>query len=480
MLASKGNQSLKASLMRARCWAIDANRSGVRLVVVALKKAKALLDELTAQTIRQRRSIKQESPMLINRLAFILLLSIAMQLLGRSSGCADEVVKIAYLAPLSGSNALAFEEGLKIFRAAAEAANARESGRSGKRIEIVPFDNKGTVQDTLIVFRQAVDQDIHYVAATISSVANALSEAVLKHNTRNPQQAVLYLNYDARDPKLTEEACHFWHFRFEPHADMQVRVLTAAAVSQPEVKKIFFLNPDYAWGHAVQKSAREELREKRPDVEIVGDDLVPLARVKDFAPYVTKIKASGADSVLTGNWGADLTLFVKAAHEQGLRARLFTTHAWVLGTPAAIGSSGENLVRTMTAWHINAGPSEWQSKMVRYAKQYNTVSHMDFLPIWQTVDMFARALALTGSSDPVKIAYALEGMEYEAPGGRSWLRKEDHQLMAPIYIATFTKAGSPAVEYDEEGTGFGWRTDQIVEANDTVPPVRCRMERPDK
>jgi len=403
---------------------------------------------------------------------------LAFATLAASPSGAEEVVKVAYIAPLSGPNALPFEEWLRIFRAAAEVANARETPKSGKRIEIVPFDNKGTVQDSLLLFQRVIDEDITYIAATISSVANALTDAVLKHNTRNPNKRVLFLDFDARDPALTEDKCNFWHFRFEPHTDMQIRVLVLALARQPEIKKIYLLNQDYAWGHSVQKAARQALKAQRPDIEIVGDDLIPLAKVKDFAPYVAKIKASGADYVLTGNWGTDLSLFVKAAHANGLKAGMFTTHAWGLGAPAAMGAAAENRVQAMNAWYINAGPPEWERKVREYEKQYKASSHMDFLPIWQTMDMFARAMSLAESSDPLKVALALEGMEYEGPGGRSWMRKEDHQLVAPIYIASFSKAGAAGVKYDEEGTGFGWKTEMLVPAKDNVPAMRCPMERP--
>ena len=105
-------------------------------------------------------------------------------------------------------------------------------------------------------------------------------------------------------------------------------------------------------------------------------------------------------------------------------------------------------------------------------------SHMDFLPIWQTVDMFARAMAIAGTSEPTKVAYALEGMEYQGPGGRSWMRKEDRQLIAPINIAAFTKAGTAGVKYDEEGTGLGWKTEILIPAEDNIPALRCQMELP--
>jgi branched-chain amino acid transport system substrate-binding protein len=87
-------------------------------------------------------------------------------------------------------------------------------------------------------------------------------------------------------------------------------------------------------------------------------------------------------------------------------------------------------------------------------------------------------MTLAGGSDPTKVAYALEGMEYMGPSGRSWMRKEDHQLIAPIYIASFAKTGETGVKYDEEATGFGWKTEMLVPAEENVPALRCKMERP--
>ncbi len=61
-----------------------------------------------------------------------------------------------------------------------------------------------------------------------------------------------------------------------------------------------------------------------PDIKFVGEDLHPLAQTRDFAPYIAKIKAAGADTVITGNWGSDLGLFMKAANEGGYNGKIFT------------------------------------------------------------------------------------------------------------------------------------------------------------
>ena len=387
-------------------------------------------------------------------------------------------IKLAFIAPLSGTFALTFEEGLKEFRAAVDEVNARGGVLGGRQLEIVPYDNKGTPQETLIVLNRAIDDGSHYILATISSVAITISEALVKYNARHPDRPVLYLNYDARDPSLTEERCSFWHFRFEPHADMNISVLTDSIAADPSVKKVYFLHQDYAWGQSVRRVGLEMLKRKRADVEIVGDDLIALGKVKDFTPYVAKIKASGADTVFTSNWGSDLQLLLKAAEQSGLNAYFYTTHAWVVGTPAVIGSAGASRIKTIMPWHINAAPADWESKLLRYEQKYQTKTHLDFLPAWQTIDMFAEAIDKAGQDNPTKVAYALEGMHYKGPSGESWMRREDHQLLAPQYITSFAKAGQPGVKHDVEGTGLGWKTEMVSQAADAVPPIRCNMDRP--
>jgi branched-chain amino acid transport system substrate-binding protein len=407
------------------------------------------------------------------------LFAAAFALCGAGAAAAQEPVRIAYLAPLSGSlNVLGFEEWLRNFRAAADEVNARGGVLGGRKIEIVPFDNKGSPQESLLVLKQVVDQDIRYVASTISSVALVLSDAIAKHNARNPDRPVLFLDYDAREPSLTESKCNFWHFRFHPHSTMQLEVLTDTIARQPAVRQVFLINQDYAWGHSVSRDALEQLGRKRPDIKVVGNDLVPLGKVKDFSPYVAKIVASGADAVLTGNWGNDLTLLIRAAHDAGMKAMFYTTHAWAVGTPSAIGAAGAGRVKTVMQWHVNEADAAWQKRLLAYRDKYKAQQYLDYLPIWQTLDMFALAVERARSADPVKVAFALEGMEYNGPAGRSWLRAEDHQTMAPIYVTSFVKAGQPGVKFDTEGTGFGFKTELKVDAEKTVPPLNCKMERP--
>ncbi|MEO8156488.1 MAG: branched-chain amino acid ABC transporter substrate-binding protein [Betaproteobacteria bacterium] len=393
------------------------------------------------------------------------------------SASAADTIKLAVLGPMSGPFALLGEERFKVFQMSADIVNARGGVLGGRKIEVIAFDNKSNPQESLIVLRQAIDQDIHFIASSASNVAHAISDALVKHNARNPGQRVLFFDFNALDPVLTESKCNFWHFRFEVHSDTQVEVLTDYMMRQPAVRKVYLLNQDYAFGQAVSRAVKEMLA-KRPDIQIVGDDFVPLGKVKDFAPYVAKIRATGADSVLTGNWGNDLSLLIKAANEAGLNAAFYAMLGGYPGTWAGIGSAGADRVKSLDAWHLNAAGDAWQKTLLGYKAKYGMVSNAAYLPALRVVDMFAAALAKAGSTDPVKVAYALEGLQYAGPSGASWMRAEDHQMIAPLYILSLVRAGQPGVRYDEEKTGYGWKTEAVIAADDLVPALKCRMERP--
>ena len=389
-----------------------------------------------------------------------------------------EPVRVAYFGSLSGPFALQGEETLKNLQAAADHVNARGGVLGGRKLEIVPFDNKGNPQESLIVLKQAIDRDIRFVVSGVSNVAHALSDALEKHNQRNPEKAVVFFDYGALDPALTEAKCSFWHFRFESHAEMQVGVLTDYVAKLASVKKVYLINQDYAHGQAVSRVSVEMLAKKRPDIEVVANDFVPLGKVKDFAPYVAKIRASGADSVMTGSWGNDLSLLIKAGNEAGLNVNYYTLLAAFFGTPSAIGTSGVGRVKTIYAWNINAADPVWEKALLEYKAKYHGVTNMDYLPVFRAMEMLASAMKKAGTDDPLKVAYAMEGLGYAGPSGESWMRTEDHQLIAPIYVLDLARSGTPGVKHDAEGTGLGWKVEALVQARDTIPPIRCAMQRP--
>ena len=390
---------------------------------------------------------------------------------------ADDTVKIGYIDPLSGGGASIGEVGLKTFQYIADELNA-EGGLNGKKIEIVPLDNKTNPQESLIQAQKAADDGVRIITqGNGSSVAAALTDWVTKYNDRNPGNEIIYLNYAAVDPVLTNDKCSYWHFRWDANSDIKMAALTTFMKDRPNIKKVYLINQDYSFGQSVRKSARAMLGEKRPDVEIVGDEVHPLLKVTDFSPYIAKIKASGADSVITGNWGQDIALLLKAAADAGLQTDWYTYYAGGAGGPTAIKQTGlSHRVFSITEGVPNSAPEAAQKWEAAFrAKEGVTLFYPRAV---NEMRMLAKAAAEAKSNDPKAIADKLEGMTVTAfDGGDATMRKDDHQFFQDIYIASFGPL-DPGAKFDEEGTGWGWKTLGIVKAKDTILPTTCKMERP--
>ena len=389
---------------------------------------------------------------------------------------AQDTIRIAYIDPLSGPFANVGDAGLRHFRYKAEQIN-KQGGILGKKVEIVPFDNKTSAQESLVILRQVADQGISYITqGNGSNVAGALVGALEKYNRRNDNK-ILYLNYAAVDPTLTEDQCSFWHFRFDANSEMKLESLTGYMAQSPDVKKIFLINQDYAHGHQIQSITRRLLAQKNPDIQIVGDVLHPIGRVKDFAPYVAQIRASGADSVITGNWGNDLSLLVRAAADAGLNVRFYTYYGGGLGTPAALGAAGEGRVYQITEYHRNLPLEKNKPEVYDFVLPFdeaNGAIDWYYGRINTQMDMLKAAMEKANSTDPTAVAFALEGMRLQTPYGEVEMRAIDHQLLQPLFISVFTKD----VEYDSESTGLGWKTVAEFSAEETATPTNCQMQRP--
>lgn len=405
-------------------------------------------------------------------------LSVSLAALFAAPAARAENIRIAVIDPLSGVFAPLGQNALHSMQLIAGIANDQKWAGPGNTIEVVGFDNKGSPQESLTQFKTIVDQGYRYIAQGAGSgVGLALIDAINKHNERNPGKEVVYLDYAALDPDMTNSKCSFWHFRFEPHSDMRMEALTTFIANDPTIKKVYIIGQNYALGHQVSRAAKEYLKRKRPDIQIVGDDLHPIATVKDFSPYIAKIKAAAPDAVITGNWGADLALLIKAAKDADLRAIFYTYTAYTTGVPVAMGAAGAERVKNVSYWNVNSDPAG-RDIVDQMKKKYND----DFwlMSSHSSIAMLAKAIKENRSADPVKAAFAMEGMKVKTLNGEVEMRKADHQLQQPIYINTWVKTNGKDVRYDQENTGYGWKTDKKIDAYVATQPTSCQMKRPEK
>jgi branched-chain amino acid transport system substrate-binding protein len=415
----------------------------------------------------------------IQRFMARMLLAATAGISATSSFAADNI-KIAVIDPLSGPFANVGEATVRYNQLAADAINARGGVLGGTKFEIIAFDSKSSPQEAQLALTAAIDQGIRIINQSAgSNIAGALIEAVNKYNQRNPDKAVLFLNTGAIDPALTNDRCSFWHFRFDADADMKMSALTDAIARNPNSKKVYLINQDYASGQAIAKAGREMLPKKRPEIQIVGDELHPLGKIKDFAPYIAKIKATGADTVLTGNWGNDMALLIRASREAGYTPDFYTYYAGGLGSPPSLGDAGLGHLKQVTQWHANIANEKVAKHYLGYREKYPTVKDDLY---WTTqilaLEMLAKAMDQVKSADPVKVAKAMEGMSIEGDTGEVTMRADNHQLIQPLFVSTYSKIDGKDVKFDVERTGNGFKTDRRIEAKDTVMPTTCKMERP--
>ena len=399
---------------------------------------------------------------------------------------AAEPIRIGMIEGLSGPVGNAGEAVYRNLVWATERVNARggvklPASQGGSRpLEVVRFDSKGQTEEALSGLRSAVDKGITIVAQGNSSAAAAgLIDAINKHNERDTARQVVFLNYSAVDPLLTNAKCSYWHFRFDAHADMRMSALMSVLKEDKALKGIYLIGQDYSFGQAVLAEARQQLAAQRPDVKIVGDELHPMARIKDFAPYAAKIKASGAQAVLTGNWGNDLTLLVKAAREVGFEGSFYTFYGNALGAPAAMGDAGIGRVVAVADWFPNVPTREseafYQSFRQRFPSPADDYVHMRMQLM---IEALAQAIEKAGSVKAADIAAQLEKAQVTLAGQTARMRAADHQFQQPLAVAVMDRQGSPGVKFDVEGSGYGFRVIRQLTPQQAEMPHSCNMARP--
>ena len=392
-----------------------------------------------------------------------------------TSAQAQASIKILYTDPLSGPFAQVGDANLKQMQYIIDHINAK-GGALGKKFELIPFDNKSQPSDALLALKSATDQNMPFIMhCSGSNIAAALMEGIEKHNERNPDNRIVYINCGAVATELTNEKCSFWHFRFDINVAQKAETMIRALPKT--VSKIYLLNQDYLFGQSVQRDIKTFAAKIRPDIQVVGDELIPLGKIKDFSPYITKIKASGAQVLITGNWGPDMNLLVKAGLESGAPLSYYTMYAHLAGGPTAIGPAGDGKVFAVMAFSENHAVEIGNKDAEAFAKGFRDKHKFDFSAAgFRTIfEYLQAAVNKAGAVDATKIAFAMEGMERkDFLGYDTVMRKDDHQFISEYLVGVFSKGN----KYDSEGTGLGWKSAATILAKDLMQPTTCKMKRP--
>ncbi|KAB2698705.1 ABC transporter substrate-binding protein [Brucella lupini] len=384
-----------------------------------------------------------------------------------------EPLKIAVIESLSGpqaSSGMLFLNGIEYGRRKINQAG----GFNGRNVELISYDNGGTSSGASSRFQQAVSDGCQLIVmGSSSAIVAQLSEDTRKHNLRNPDRPVMLINVGSGALAMTGERCHFHNFRMFPIASMSVAALTRVMRDEGTLgSKVFAINQDYSWGQEFEAGVKAQ--SAKGDFELVGAVLHDVNRIQDFAPYASRIKASGADTVMTGNWSNDLLLLMKACADASLNVRFATCF---LDQPGNIGNAGlaaeGHYVATLSNCELNPEFAEdFKSEMGDYPV-YNATG--------ATVGMgfLAAALASLPAGEKVDvnaIGKAMETTQIMADNGLQSMRAEDHQFITPLVVS---RVGRGA-KYPVDGTDMGFLPVARVPADQLIYPLQssCLMKRP--
>lgn len=355
--------------------------------------------------------------------------------------------------------------------------NAR-GGWNGRPIEYLEYDSQGSTSVAAEKAGAAIKDGAHIILqGGSSSIAGQITENVRKHNLRNPDRPVMYINPGSEALELTGSKCHFYFFRFATNAEMRVKAMVIAMKDAGDLgSKVFSINQNYSWGKDMETvtKAYQDLG----GYQVVDAILHDVNKIQDFSPYVARISSSGANTVVTGNWGSDLLLLLKAVSAAGLDVQFGTMF---LDLPGNVASAGEAALGyyTVQSFNAEAGGKGGRAIADAYEAKVGTAPTASEVRTLFALQMLEAALAEVKPGDKVdvtKIALAVENARIDTPIGKIIMRADDHQAIVPMVVARVSKEAAVKVD----GTDMGFKPIKVIPGPEGVNAVQdsCKIKRP--
>lgn len=305
-------------------------------------------------------------------------------------------------------------------------------GILGKKIEIVIEDNqmKGEIA-VQKVKKMILKDDVQIIIQGSSSgVGGAIAQAM-------PRYKRIYLDVAAEAMGITGANFTPYTFRACLNAGMHVKGL-AQYFGKKGLKKVFLINQDYSWGHDVAAYFEKFIKEIAPDTQVVGKEFHKVFN-KDFAPYISKIQASGADYVITGNWGTDLAQLIIQSRSLGMNLPIGCTF---LDDDAVMSVAGDSAKGCVEANMYVLGVDTDKAKAFENTYNKNSGDKWPSFVSGQAymgTKMYLAAVKKAGTFDTEAVINAFEGLTWEGPVATLTMRKEDHQNQTPVVIGEFAQ-----------------------------------------
>jgi branched-chain amino acid transport system substrate-binding protein len=380
-------------------------------------------------------------------------------------------IKIMVIEPMSGPQSPTMESSAKNLQFIVKRDNDA-GGILGSKVELEFCDDKFSPKDGKNCLDRAMGNDVHFVMQGIgTNVTMTLLDAIEKYNARNPGKEIILINWAGLDEAMTGKYCSFWQFRTDGHIGMKMK---AAVLSlDPKVKRVYLINMDYSMGQSADAAIRRQLKQYRPDIQIVGSELHPPNRVQDFTPYVAKIKATNPDAIITANIGTDLSRLIRAGNDIGLNAPWYTAYASQHGQVTSIGEKSVGKV-----YQASDSIMSMNNPVIdRLMDQSRAGGYGDFegMRIYRGYLFLTDGIRDAKTTQPLAVAKAIERTTVSIGDYQATMRATDHQAQLPLTLSVLTADA----KYKQDGTPWGFRLVKTLPATQVSEPVDgCNMKRP--
>lgn len=344
----------------------------------------------------------------MKRIALVLVLILSVLALSACGGAAEEsnVIKIGTIAPTTGQVAVYGQAVDTAVRLAVKDKNAA-GGLLEKEIELIGYDNKGDITESVNAFNRLVDNDgiDVFIGAVISSTT--LTLAPLAVETEIPM-----ISATATNLEITPIGDNIFRACFiDPYQGVVLAQFASEELQAKTVGILFNTADDYSTGLADAFKA---------EFEAAGGIVTNFEGYtggsdKDFKSLLTKVKAEAPDVLFLPDYYNTVALIAEQAKEVGVESTLIGGDGW----DGVLGVTTEAVEGAYYAAHFaKDDPAENVQKFITEFKEETGEMPNSFSALgYDAAMIMMEAVESAGSTDSAAVVEALKATSYEGVTG---------------------------------------------------------------
>jgi branched-chain amino acid transport system substrate-binding protein len=358
------------------------------------------------------------------------------------AGSAGDSVFLGITVPRTGTYAVQGEDELKGYMLAVEHINSGDpliramspkttKGVLGKKVTYGVADSEAKPNTAVQAQSRFISENkaILMTGSTSSAVAVALNKLAQR-------EKVLYVAGISGSNDTTGKDCVRYGFRQCFYGQTAAAALSPVLIkNMGRNKKVAYLTPDYTYGHTVQKSMEEYL--KQGGWTTVTNQVAPLG-APDYSSYLLNISNSGADVLININFGHDAVLSIQQAKQFGILGK--QTLIVPYQTPFLAREVGADVMAGVYAatdfwWTIQDTYPLAKMFVESFEKRFGYKPEWSAENAYMEFALWANAVEYAGTFYPPAVIKSYEeGRHTQSLVGDVWWRGADHQLVHPVFI----------------------------------------------